>query len=92
LVGKELDAIGDFWGDGKEGVTFFKGQGGGMGYEAVTGQVMEGIDVFRSAHHEVAIRLLMTGGSVAVADWESVAAMLETLPPPDPGTPVWGTM
>ncbi|MGP3931718.1 hypothetical protein [Nonomuraea sp. KM88] len=92
LMGEELDAIGDFWGDGKEGVTFFKGQDGGMGYEAVTGQVMEGIDVFHSAHQEIATRLRAMSGSVAVADWESVLAILETLPPPDPGTPVWGTI
>ncbi|TDD15849.1 hypothetical protein [Nonomuraea diastatica] len=86
----ELDAIGDFWGDGNEGVTFFKGQGGGMGYEAVTGQVKEGIEVFVYAHHEIAARLRLMAGNVAVADWESVAAILATLPPPDPDQPVWG--
>ncbi|NBE98291.1 hypothetical protein FE391_41380 [Nonomuraea sp. KC401] len=92
MAGDELDAIGNFWGEDKEGVTFFKGQGGGMGYEAVTGQVMKGLGVFHSAHSEVATRLRMMAGNVTVADWESVAAVLVALPPPDPGKPVWGTL
>ncbi|TDE31062.1 hypothetical protein E1295_40415 [Nonomuraea mesophila] len=92
LAGEELDAIGNFWGEGKEGVTFFKGEGGGTGYEAVTGQVMEGLDVFRTAHNEVATRLRLTADSVTVADWESVLAVLAVLPPPDPGKPIWGAI
>jgi hypothetical protein len=87
---KDLNGIGNFWGDGKEGVTFFKGEGGGAGYEAVTGQVIEGIDRFLDAHSEIAARLRLMADNVLVADWDSVAAILSALPPADPERPIWG--
>ncbi|MCK2218749.1 hypothetical protein MF672_033885 [Actinomadura sp. ATCC 31491] len=88
---RELEAIGDFRGDGKEGAAFFKGQGGAGGYEAVTGQIMAGTEAWLGAHREIAARLRLMAASVDVADWESIAAILERLPPADPGRPVWGT-
>ncbi|MEQ4719448.1 hypothetical protein [Nonomuraea sp. B19D2] len=89
-AGKELEAIGDFWGGTKEGVAFYKGEGGGSGYEAVTGQIMEGMDVLLHAHQVIAIRLLLMEGNVSVTDWNLVSVMLSKLPPPDPDRPIWG--
>ncbi|MEU6721367.1 hypothetical protein ABZ897_58835 [Nonomuraea sp. NPDC046802] len=86
----DLEAIGGFWGDGKEGVTFFKGEGGARGYEAVTGQIIEGTEAFLNAHHEIARRLRLMTDNVQVTDWENVAAILSALPPADPGRPIWG--
>ncbi|MGN9845236.1 hypothetical protein ACTMTI_44665 [Nonomuraea sp. H19] len=87
---KDLNGIGDFWGGGTEGVTFFKGGGGGTGYEAVTGQVMEGIDVFLDAHHEIALRLRLMADTTQAVEWDTVAVILSKLPAPDPGRPIWG--
>ncbi|MFI7633212.1 hypothetical protein [Nonomuraea sp. NPDC049400] len=89
-AGKELEAIGDFWGGTKEGVAFYKGEGGGSGYEAVTGQVMEGMDVLLYAHEEIARRLRFMKDNVSVTDWVLVSVMLSKLPPPDPDRPIWG--
>lgn len=86
----ELNAIGNFWGDDKVGTTFFKGEGGGMGYEAVTGQIIEGIDVLQDAHHEIPERLRLMADRVQVADWESVTTVLSALPAPDPDRRIWG--
>lgn len=86
----DLNAIGDFWGGTSEGVTFFKGQGGASGYEAVAGQIIAGIQVLLDAHEEVADRLRLMTGNVEVADWDSVAAILSMLPPADPDQPIWG--
>lgn len=86
----DLNAIGDFWGGTTEGTTFFKGQGGASGYEAVTGQIIEGIEVLLDAHHEIAERLRLMTDNVEVADWDSVAAILSKLPPADPDQPIWG--
>ncbi|SEG92033.1 hypothetical protein SAMN05444920_107431 [Nonomuraea solani] len=88
---EDLNAIGDFWGDGKEGTAFFKGQGAAGGYEAVTGQIIEGTEVYLDAHHEIASRLRLMADLVQVADWDSVAAILSKLPPADPGQKIWGT-
>ncbi|MFI6507629.1 hypothetical protein ACIBCT_08495 [Streptosporangium sp. NPDC050855] len=87
---EDLNVIGDFWGDTAEGVTFFKGQGGAGGYEAVTGQIIAGIKVFLDAHHEIAGRLRLMTDNVEVTDWNTVAAVLSTLPAADPGRPIWG--
>jgi hypothetical protein len=89
-AGEELNAIGDFWGGTKEGVTFLKGQGGGSGYEAVTGQIIVGVDRLLDAHGEIAARLRLMAGNVQVADWANVAAILDKLPPADPSRPIWG--
>ncbi|MEV0384799.1 hypothetical protein [Nonomuraea sp. NPDC050643] len=86
----DLNAIGDFWGGTSEGVTFFKGQGGASGYEAVTGQIIEGIEVLLEAHKEIAERLRLMTDNVQVGDWNSVAAILSKLPPADPDQPIWG--
>ncbi|HUR08258.1 MAG TPA: LysM peptidoglycan-binding domain-containing protein [Nonomuraea sp.] len=86
----ELNAIGNFWGDGKEGTTFFKGEGGGMGYEAVTGQIIEGIDVLQDAHHEIPKRLRLMADRVQVTDWDNVITVLAALPTPDPDRRIWG--
>ncbi|GAA3116407.1 hypothetical protein [Nonomuraea salmonea] len=88
---EELNAIGDFWGGTAEGVTFFKGQGGGSGYAAVAGQLAAGIGVLMEAHHEIADRLRLMTDNVEVGDWNSVAEILSRLPPPDPDQPIWGT-
>ncbi|UBU08388.1 hypothetical protein [Nonomuraea gerenzanensis] len=88
---EDLNAIGDFWGGTQEGVTFMKGQGGGSGYEAVTGQLIEGVEVLLHAHHEIARRLRLMADNVQVADWAGLAAILSELPPADPGRPIWGT-
>ncbi|MGC5015814.1 hypothetical protein ACLQ2R_34060 [Streptosporangium sp. DT93] len=87
---EELNAIGDFWGGTAEGVTFFKGQGGASGYEAVTGQIISGLTVFLDAHHEIAGRLRLMTGNVEVTDWNTVDDVLSALPPADPGRPIWG--
>ncbi|SDL21337.1 hypothetical protein [Nonomuraea jiangxiensis] len=87
---EDLNAIGDFWGGTTEGATFFKGQGGASGYEAVTGQIIAGIQVLLDAHHEIAERLRLMTNNVEVADWDSVAAILSKLPPADPDRPIWG--
>jgi uncharacterized protein YukE len=86
----ELDAIGDFWGGTAEGVMFFKGQGGGTGYEAVAGQLAAGVQTLIDAHHEIAERLRLMVDNVEVADWDNVAAILSSLPPADPDQPIWG--
>ncbi|MFC4116377.1 hypothetical protein [Nonomuraea zeae] len=88
---KELEAIGNFWGGSKEGTTFLKGEGGASGYEAVTGQIMEGVDVFREAHHEIAERLRLMADLVRVGDWDSVTDLLSRLPAADPNRKIWGT-
>jgi uncharacterized protein YukE len=88
---EDLNAIGDFWGGTQEGTTFMKGQGGGSGYEAVTGQIIEGIDVLLDAHHEIAQRLRLMADNVQVADWAGLAVILSKLPPADPERPIWGT-
>ncbi|MFF3443918.1 hypothetical protein [Streptosporangium sp. NPDC002721] len=88
---EDLNAIGDFWGGTTEGVTFFKGQGGANGYEAVTGQIIAGIKVLLDTHHEIAERLRVMTDNVEVTDWNTVADVLSTLPPADPGRPIWGT-
>ncbi|GAA4973805.1 hypothetical protein HD597_005182 [Nonomuraea thailandensis] len=87
----DLNAIGDFWGGTQEGTTFLKGQGGGSGYEAVTGQIIEGVDVLLDAHQEIAGRLRLMADNVQVADWAGLAATLSKLPPADPERPIWGT-
>lgn len=87
---EELNAIGDFWGGTTEGVTFFKGQGGGSGYGAVAGQLAAGIQVLMEAHHEIAERLRLMTDNVEVGEWNSVAEILSELPPPDPDRPIWG--
>ncbi|TYB57595.1 hypothetical protein FXF51_39550 [Nonomuraea sp. PA05] len=88
---EDLNAIGDFWGGTQEGATFLKGQGGGSGYEAVTGQIIEAIDVLLDAHHEIAARLRLMADNVRVADWAVLAATLSKLPAADPERPIWGT-
>ncbi|WP_049558762.1 hypothetical protein [Nonomuraea sp. SBT364] len=90
-VAGELEAIGAFWGDDDLGVTFVKGEGGGSGYEAVTGQLMAGADVLVNAHREIAGRLGLMKDNVQVGDWNLVAVILSRLPPADPDRPVWGT-
>lgn len=89
-VAEDLNAIGDFWGGTTEGVTFFKGQGGASGYEAVAGQILAGIQVLLDAHREIAERLRLMTNNVEVADWDSVSAILSKLPPADPDRPIWG--
>lgn len=86
----DLEAIGNFWGDGPEGVTFAKGGGGGSGYEAVTGQVMAGVAGLLEAHEKIAGGLRLMAGNVQLTEWALVAAMLSTLPPADPDQPIWG--
>ncbi|GAA2214829.1 hypothetical protein GCM10009850_102950 [Nonomuraea monospora] len=88
---EDLNAIGDFWGGTQEGTTFLKGQGGGSGYEAVTGQIIAAVDVLLDAHLEIAARLRLMAGNVQVADWAGLAAILSKLPPADPERPIWGT-
>lgn len=87
---EELNAIGAFWGDDGHGARFVKGEGGAGGYEAVTGQLIQGIEVLLGAHDEIAGRLRLMARLVHVADWESVADILARLPPADPDRPVWG--
>ncbi|MET7337897.1 hypothetical protein [Nonomuraea sp. NPDC005650] len=87
---KDLEAIGNFWGDDRIGTTFYKGEGGGSGYEAVTGQIMEGCDVLVDAHAEIAKRLRFMMGNIQVTDWNMVAVILSKLPPADPDRPIWG--
>ncbi|MER6946700.1 LysM peptidoglycan-binding domain-containing protein [Nonomuraea sp. NPDC000554] len=87
---EELNAIGDFWGGDKLGTDFFKGQGGGTGYEAVSGRVMEGVEALLEAHEDVPARLRLMADRVQVADWDSVAAVLSAIPEPDEDRPVWG--
>ncbi|MEV0592894.1 hypothetical protein [Nonomuraea cavernae] len=89
-VAKELGAIGAFWGQGKEGVTFFKGQGGGTGYEAVTGQITEAIEMILDAHEEIPRRLRLMADNVQVTDWANVALVLSALPRAEPGQRIWG--
>ncbi|WP_433440778.1 hypothetical protein [Nonomuraea sp. CA-141351] len=86
----ELEAIGDFWGSSKEGATFYKGEGGGSGYEAVTGQIMEGVDVLLEAHEEIAKRLRIMKDNIEVTDWDLVSVILSKLPSADPDRPIWG--
>ncbi|WP_219466376.1 LysM peptidoglycan-binding domain-containing protein [Nonomuraea rhizosphaerae] len=86
----ELNTIGAFWGTGELGTKFFRGEGGRMGYEAVSGQVIDGVDVLRNAYHEVPARLRSTADRVQVADWDSVLTVMSALPTPDPDEPVWG--
>ncbi|MBT2232096.1 LysM peptidoglycan-binding domain-containing protein [Nonomuraea sp. NEAU-A123] len=89
-VAAELNAIGNFWGGGKEGTMFFKGEGGGMGYEAVTSQIIEGVDVLQDAHHAIPKRLRLMADRVQVADWDNVTTVLSALPAPDPDKRIWG--
>ncbi|MEW9550688.1 hypothetical protein [Nonomuraea sp. NPDC050783] len=87
---RDLEAIGAFWGDDKLGATFAGGEGGGSGYVAVTGQIMEGTDVLVSAHRQIAQRLRLMRDGVQVADWSTIATVLAMLPPADPERPIWG--
>jgi hypothetical protein len=87
---RDLEAIGTFWGDDKLGVTFAKGEGGGSGYEAVTGQIMEGTEVLVHAHGEIAERLRLMKDNVEVEDWNMVAVILSKLPPAGQDRPIWG--
>ncbi|MEU8140989.1 LysM peptidoglycan-binding domain-containing protein [Nonomuraea sp. NPDC048901] len=86
----ELNAIGNFWGDDKLGTTFLKGEGGRVGYEAVSGQIIEGIDALQDAHHEIPKRLRLVADRTEVTDWENVTTVLAALPTPDPDRPIWG--
>ncbi|WP_109524967.1 hypothetical protein [Nocardia aurea] len=86
LVGQaaaELAAIGDFWGGGKAGTAFARGEGGGAGYEAVSAQVVEGLGALLEAHGSISTRLRLMARRVEVADWDTVAALL-ALPEPPP--------
>ncbi|WP_113702799.1 hypothetical protein [Nonomuraea lactucae] len=86
LVGQaaaELAAIGDFWGGGKAGSAFARGEGGGAGYEAVSAQVVEGLGALLEAHGSISTRLRLMARRVEVADWDTVAALL-ALPEPPP--------
>lgn len=86
----DLNAIGNFWGDGEEGTRFFKGEGGGTGYEAVSGQIIEGTEILLDAHSGIPKRLRLMADRVQVADWDSVSAVLAALPAPDDEHPAWG--
>ncbi|MFI7444641.1 LysM peptidoglycan-binding domain-containing protein [Nonomuraea indica] len=79
----DLNAIGDFWGQGTLGTTFFKGEGGERGYEAVSGQFTQGLKSLEEGHQGIGRRLRLTADRVEVADWESVAAILAALPDPE---------
>ncbi|MET8047522.1 MULTISPECIES: WXG100 family type VII secretion target [unclassified Streptosporangium] len=86
----ELNDIGDFWGGGPEGRKFFKGQGGGTGYEAVSSQVMRGTDALLQAHEDIPALIRLMNDTVKTADWAGVTAILSALPAPDVSRPVWG--
>ncbi|MEV2271431.1 LysM peptidoglycan-binding domain-containing protein [Nonomuraea africana] len=76
----DLNAIGDFWGGGKNGTTFFKGEGGGTGYEAVSGQIAKGVDALLDAHDEISKRLRKMADRVQVTDWDNLIAILSAFP------------
>ncbi|MEU8107819.1 LysM peptidoglycan-binding domain-containing protein [Nonomuraea muscovyensis] len=82
-AGDDLNAIGDFWGQDKLATTFFKGEGGGMGYEAVSSQIARDFESLREGHAGIAGRLRLMADHVEVADWDSIAAILATLSEPD---------
>lgn len=82
-AGDDLNAIGNFWGQGTLGTTFFKGEGGGTGYEAVSAQSVQGFESLREGHQGIGGRLRLMADRVEVADWESVAAILAALPDPE---------
>ncbi|WP_329085908.1 MULTISPECIES: hypothetical protein [unclassified Streptosporangium] len=86
----ELNAIGNFWGSGEEATKFFKGVGGGTGYEAVSSQAIQGTDVLLKAHEDIPALILLMVHTVETADWDSIAAILSALPAPDTSLPVWG--
>ncbi|WP_336210961.1 hypothetical protein [Nonomuraea sp. LPB2021202275-12-8] len=89
-VVQDLNSIGNFWGDGKEGVTFYKGEGAAKGYEAVTGQIIEGVEVLQEAHLEIPKRMRLMADNIRVTDWMTMADLLSKLPPADPDEPIWG--
>jgi hypothetical protein len=76
----ELNAIGNFWGGGQPGTTFFKGEGGGTGYEAVTGQIAKGVDANLDGHEEISKRLRLMADRVQVTDWDNVTTILSVRP------------
>lgn len=86
----ELNDIGDFWGGGTEGRKFFKGEGGGTGYEVVSSQVMRGTDALLKAHEDIPALIRLMNDTVKAADWAGIAAVLSALPAPDVSRPVWG--
>ncbi|MFI6298552.1 hypothetical protein ACIBEJ_43655 [Nonomuraea sp. NPDC050790] len=87
----ELNAIGAFWGGTREGVLFFKGEGGGRGYEAHTDQIAKGLHNLDEAHEQLAERLRLMGDLVRFANWESIADLLSRLPEPEENPKVWGS-
>jgi uncharacterized protein YukE len=88
---KDLDALGDFWGNGEQGTGFYRGESGGTGYEAAATQAIEGIGSLLDAYEEIPDRLRLTADRVQVGDWDNVTTLLDALPSPhgdDP--PIWG--
>ncbi|MCG5219412.1 LysM peptidoglycan-binding domain-containing protein [Streptosporangium soli] len=77
---EDLNAIGNFWGDGKEGTAFYTGEGGGRGYQAASTQAAEGADALLEANAEIPRLLRLMADRVETADWNDLTMILSSVP------------
>ncbi|MFC4529508.1 hypothetical protein [Sphaerisporangium dianthi] len=74
---RRLMDIGDFWGSDDAGRAFHDGKDGKAGYGARAADLESEVHALATAYALIGDRLVMMGRNVAVADWASIARMLE---------------
>lgn len=74
---RRLMDIGDFWGRDDAGRAFHDGGDGKAGYGARAADLEHELHALATVYAVIGDRLVLMGRNVAVADWASVARLLE---------------